>query len=155
MSDLISRQDALDILDEYSEMIAEGLLGYYATARKEMCDLPSANEESFEWCHDCAEYDKEKHCCHRFTKVIRNTVEEIKNNQRIPCEQFLPNNYEDVLLCIRDMRKGCENDYYFISAHVIDGDWEPTLNIMDDTYGMEPVAWMPLPKPYKESEQND
>lgn len=34
--------------------------------------------EEFEWCHDCKEYDQEKHCCHRFTKVIRNTVEELK-----------------------------------------------------------------------------
>ena len=32
----------------------------------------------FEWCHDCKEYDQEKHCCHRWTKVIRQTVEEVK-----------------------------------------------------------------------------
>ena len=24
--------------------------------------LPSAEEESFEWCTDCKEYDKEAHC---------------------------------------------------------------------------------------------
>ena len=35
-------------------------------------------EEKFEWCHSCKEYDQEKHCCHRWTKVIRKTVEEIK-----------------------------------------------------------------------------
>lgn len=35
-------------------------------------------EEEFEWCHDCKEYDQEQHCCHRWTKVIRNTVEEMK-----------------------------------------------------------------------------
>jgi hypothetical protein len=35
--------------------------------------------EVFEWCHDCKEYDQEKHCCHRWTKVIRNTVEEVKS----------------------------------------------------------------------------
>ena len=34
--------------------------------------------EEFEWCHDCKEYDQEAHCCHRWTKVIRNTVEELK-----------------------------------------------------------------------------
>lgn len=32
--------------------------------------------EDNEWCHDCKEYDKEQHCCHRFTKVIRQAVEE-------------------------------------------------------------------------------
>lgn len=40
--------------------------------------LPSAEEESFEWCDACKEYDQEKHCCHRWTKVIRNTVEELR-----------------------------------------------------------------------------
>ena len=33
----------------------------------------------FEWCTDCKEYDQEKHCCHRWTKVIRQTVEEMKS----------------------------------------------------------------------------
>jgi DNA-directed RNA polymerase subunit RPC12/RpoP len=32
----------------------------------------------FEWCHDCREYDQEKHCCPRYNNVIRNTVEEMK-----------------------------------------------------------------------------
>lgn len=35
-------------------------------------------EEEFEWCKTCKEYDQEKHCCHRWSKVIRNTVEEMK-----------------------------------------------------------------------------
>jgi hypothetical protein len=38
---------------------------------------------SDEWCHDCSEYDQDKHCCPRFNKVIRNTVEEMKQQ---PCE---------------------------------------------------------------------
>ena len=40
------------------------------------------HEETFEWCTDCKEYDQEKHCCHRWTKCIRETVEEIKENDR-------------------------------------------------------------------------
>lgn len=32
----------------------------------------------FEWCTGCKEYDQEKHCCHRWTKVIKQTVEEVK-----------------------------------------------------------------------------
>lgn len=42
---------------------------------------PSAQPEEFEWCHDCKEYDQTEHCCHRWTKVIRQTVEEIKAEQ--------------------------------------------------------------------------
>lgn len=47
--------------------------------------LPSAEEESFEWCTDCKEYDQESHCCHRFTKVIRQTVEEMKLVHCVDC----------------------------------------------------------------------
>ena len=34
--------------------------------------------QTFKWCTDCKEYDQEKHCCHRWSKVIRGTVEEMK-----------------------------------------------------------------------------
>lgn len=37
--------------------------------------------EEFEWCHDCKEYDAERHCCPRWTKVIRKTVEEVKQGR--------------------------------------------------------------------------
>ena len=42
--------------------------------------------QTFEWCTDCREYDQEKHCCHRWSKVIRNTVEDIKQEQE-PCDK--------------------------------------------------------------------
>ena len=41
-------------------------------------DTLEQEPQSFEWCETCKEYDQEKHCCHRWTKVIRNTVEEMK-----------------------------------------------------------------------------
>ena len=34
--------------------------------------------QTFKWCTDCREYDQEKHCCHRWSKVIRNTVDEME-----------------------------------------------------------------------------
>jgi len=37
--------------------------------------------QTFKWCTDCKEYDQEKHCCHRWSKVIRDTVEEMKQEQ--------------------------------------------------------------------------
>ena len=44
-------------------------------------DLPSVAPQEpqiFKWCDTCREYDQEKHCCHRWSKVIRDTVEEMK-----------------------------------------------------------------------------
>ena len=34
---------------------------------------------SEEWCTDCKEYDNEKHCCPRFNKVIRTTLNDSIN----------------------------------------------------------------------------
>lgn len=36
------------------------------------------HKETFDWCTDCKEYDQEAHCCHRWTKCIRDTVAELK-----------------------------------------------------------------------------
>ena len=34
--------------------------------------LPSAQPYSLdEWCHNCKEYDTERHCCPRYNRVIR------------------------------------------------------------------------------------
>lgn len=33
-----------------------------------------------EWCTDCKEYDKERHCCPRFNRVIEETVAEMKSD---------------------------------------------------------------------------
>lgn len=42
--------------------------------------------QTFKWCAGCREYDQEKHCCHRWSKVIRNTVEEMKQGRCDKCE---------------------------------------------------------------------
>lgn len=34
--------------------------------------------QSFKWCTDCKEYNQEKHCCHRYSKVIRDAVSGIE-----------------------------------------------------------------------------
>jgi hypothetical protein len=34
--------------------------------------------QTFKWCTDCKEYDQEKHCCHRYSKVVKDTVAEIR-----------------------------------------------------------------------------
>lgn len=36
------------------------------------------DNDIFEWCTDCKEYDQEKHCCHRWSSKIREVVEEVK-----------------------------------------------------------------------------
>ena len=50
----------------------------YEDALQYVIDMLEQEPQSFKWCTDCKEYDQEKHCCHRYSKVIRNTVAEIK-----------------------------------------------------------------------------
>ena len=33
-----------------------------------------------EWCPDCKEYDKDRHCCPMFNRVIRGVLAEMKEN---------------------------------------------------------------------------
>ena len=35
-----------------------------------------------EWCTDCKEYDKEKHCCPRFNHVIETTLQEVQPERK-------------------------------------------------------------------------
>ena len=60
------------------EKVADGVY-----MEKEEREFENEDRE-FEWCHDCAEYDTDNHCCHRWTKVIRQTVEEMKTDGYAP-----------------------------------------------------------------------
>lgn len=104
-----------------------------------------AEKEFSEWCHDCPAYDKENHHCPRFCKVIRTTVEEIKegyNREWIPCSERLPENTDNVIITtvygvvlmafIATNKKWC----YLNGKRIIDSQDAP-------------IAWQPLPEPYK------
>ena len=91
MSEHIDRHKAIDALNEYfvqkAKLKRQGLSkGEQAIALDVfgvLTNLPSSEEESFEWCDTCKEYDQEKHCCHRFSKIINQTVEEIRGTTAI------------------------------------------------------------------------
>ena len=69
-----------------------------------LLSLPSAQPENFEWCHDCKEYDKEQHCCHRWSQQIRKTIEEL--------EASYPQEAKDELLYWKERAAKWERDYY-------------------------------------------
>ena len=104
-----------------------------------------------EWCDNCKEYDHSKHCCPRFNRVIRETVEEVKQNAEprwIPVSERLPENTRTVLTTfIEDGVAKVDTLYYFR---------EP-LGWTDFRYdeglgrpkSYEVTAWMPLPEPWR------
>lgn len=65
--------------------LLKGVAVYADTKFKAALNLGIAaleqQEKAFdEWCHDCKEYDKERHCCPRFSKVIRGALDEVNGN---------------------------------------------------------------------------
>lgn len=87
------------------------------------------------------------------TKSVRAIIDHAPTVlQWIPCKDHPPlSDLTDVLLLYHDKMCGCENDYYIVQAYTVRGQWRPALRIDDsDMEGLEPVAWMPLPEPYKE-----
>lgn len=51
-----------------------------------------------EWCTDCKEYDHEKHCCPRFNRVIRTTLNEAVANLKSEFESAEYEDYEHATL---------------------------------------------------------
>lgn len=78
--DTISRQA---IMKEFADFVRESNNSDFAQtptwndAVSLVGSMPSAQPDTDEWCHDCAEYDREKHCCPRFNRVIRETLNEV------------------------------------------------------------------------------
>lgn len=160
MSDLIRREDVENTIQRLCD-----LCGEEERTNGVMCgacnldnfirvlnDIPSAEPEleEHEWCHDCKEYDQEKHCCHRWNKVIRNTVEEIKTKywKWIPVTEALPE----------------EKGEYLVSYHPCHWNTisEKVLVGMDTFRGkttwakkkyQKVIAWMPLPEPYEVTDE--
>ena len=107
-------------------------------------------EECYKDCGQCEAYDKEKHHCPKFCKVIKETVKEIEENHNdwISCSERLPEAGKRYLVSVNwKDNKDFEKSAVYDSAYGSDGLWH--------SYHYEPVsckvvAWQPLPKPFKE-----
>jgi len=136
MDDLISRQ----ALCEYALNQKDK-----SVTPNDIMRFPSTEPEEFEWCTDCKEYDQNKHCCHRWNKVIRETVEELKQAQSdwIPVTERLPEDEQPVLFSIKTGRVH-QGKYYN------DGSMNQWYSALDKMRAFNNVvnAWMPLPEPY-------
>ena len=117
----IKRQFVLDAIDI-------GLSGYITDDDKltlegmgiAVSEIQSAQPETFEWCHDCKEYDQEQHCCHRWSQQILKTIEEL--------EASYPQEAKDELQYWKERAAKWERDYYItvtgIRKHVPNIDLE-------------------------------
>lgn len=59
--------------------IEEGTEEGFIGTLMQLIDLMPTIEPEYsmdEWCTDCTEYDQERHCCPRFNRVIRTTLDD-------------------------------------------------------------------------------
>lgn len=63
--------------------------GSYGTDIDRAIKALEQEPKTFKWCTDCREYNQEKHCCYRYSKVIRNTVEEMKQEPTLSIDDVM------------------------------------------------------------------
>ena len=120
-------------------------------------------EECYKDCGDCEAYNKEKHHCPKFCKVIMEAVNEIEENHNgwIPCSVRIPTEQERWLG--HDLTDAEPREFIVM----VKGAYEPTTGYYhsgygcwvkdltseyDDKntgYGNEIVAWRFFPQPYQ------
>ena len=120
-------------------------------------DAPSIQPEQHldEWCVDCKEYDKEKHSCPRWNRVIRQTLLDAQPEQRwIPVSERLPEDNTRVQVTFANGEVGQsswhkENEY--------NNGFDAVMHGVTDrhflTFGV--IAWMPLPEPYRACDEQE
>ena len=166
--DLIRRADAIEALGEKplnwtdtpEEIQSENDWEMYKTAI-EAIPAVELKYNPDEWCHDCKEYDTENHCCPRWNRVIRRTLEENKTyadgyhdgqmdergrNKWIPCSERLPEENEAVLT-----QANFKNDVKIAVSSRVDYNYWTGWGTRD----IDIVAWMPLPEPYMRGADNE
>lgn len=81
MDDTISRQALLESIERIS---VKGNVLDDDWVYRFIQEFPSAQPEYRfdEWCTECKEYDKERHCCPRFNHVIRTTLQEVQERKK-------------------------------------------------------------------------
>ena len=87
MDDVINRKDAIGAIlsvEPIAELSDGDAVIRVSAANYVLGNLPSAQSEPHydEWCDDCKEYDKERHCCPRWNKVIRETLKDAQPERK-------------------------------------------------------------------------
>lgn len=123
-------------------------------------ELARSADVVHESCEDCPLYDKERHNCPRFNKVIPRTIAETVQGW-IPCSERLPNAEDCPMDCMVTRRSKYVGNYTDMAVAEADGTWTHedwkaiTINgnaTCISTRDADIIAWMPLPKPYKGGE---
>ena len=120
-------------------------------------------EECYKYCRDCEAYNKEKHHCPKFCKVITEAVKEIEENHNgfnEISEKGLPPVGKPLIVTIKDNLQGRPNELRYPVYYEKDsmkGGYHWSWRYGDFAYELVPdvsevIAWQPLPQPYTKGE---
>ena len=131
---------------------------------KECMEIVKQEEEQYEECYndcgDCEAYNKEKHHCPKFCKVIKEAVKEIEENHNgfnDIVEIGLPPVGKPLIVTIKDNLQGRPNELRYPVYYEKDsmkGGYHWSWRYGDFAYELVPdvsevIAWQPLPQPYQ------
>lgn len=84
-------EELCDIMSEKCGDIGESIWNQFRTTVECSPTIeaePVRRGSEWQWCHDCKEYDKENHCCHRWSTMIRDTIEAMQIIRCKDCINF-------------------------------------------------------------------
>ena len=124
----------------------------------------AAYEECYKDCGDCEAYNKEKHHCPKFCKVIKETVREIEENHNgfnDIVEIGLPPVGKPLIVTVKDNLQGRPNELRYPVYYEKDsmkGGYHWSWRYGDFAYELVPdvsevIAWQPLPQPFQKGER--
>ena len=93
---------------DFDSTIQNSLENFLKAITNEAIEIVKQEAEKYEECYkdcgDCEAYNKEKHHCPKFCKVIKETVKEIEENHNgwIPCSERLPEEAFGCLVTVMD-----------------------------------------------------
>ena len=109
------------------------------------------HEECYKDCGECESYNKERHHCPKFCKVITEAVNEIEENHSgwIPCSERLPEEAFGCLVTVMDCNPSTQTDFENILPYFVGYDGETRNDADGEEIPFEVIAWQPLPQPYQ------
>ena len=112
-------------------------------------------EECYKDCRDCEAYNKEKHHCPKFCKVIMEAVNEIEENHNgwIPCSERMPEEAFGCLVTVIDCNPVTLTEFENILPYVVGYDGDGWNDSDGETIPFEVIAWMELPSAYRPKEK--
>lgn len=105
-------------------------------------------EECYKYCGDCEAYNKEKHHCPKFCKVIKETVKEIEDNHNgwIPCSEQLPEEHKQYDITTKN-EVGIHSDTAIYNPFVGMWFWDESESKHIE---IEILAWAEKREPYQQ-----